>query len=67
MKPQSVLYLRTEDIHGWHAALAARGVAFEGAPHLIHRHADGSEEWMVFFRDPDGHLTALMERTKPKA
>lgn len=67
VKPQSVLYLRCEDIFGWHAELAGRGVAFEGAPHLIHRHGDGSEEWMVFFRDPDGHLTALMERTKPRA
>jgi len=67
VKPQSLLYLRCEDIQGWHAELTKRGVAFEGAPHLIHRHPDGSEEWMVFFRDPDGHLTALMERTKPKA
>ena len=67
VKPQSVLYLRTDDIQGWYAELVRRGVAFEGAPHLIHRHPDGSEEWMVFFRDPDGHLTALMERTKPTA
>jgi len=67
VKPQSVLYLQCENIHGWHAELTGRGVVFEGAPHLIHRHPDGSEEWFVFFRDPDGHLTALMERTAPEA
>ncbi|MGV8839749.1 MAG: VOC family protein [Bauldia sp.] len=67
VKPQSVLYLRCEDILSWHTELSAKGVAFEGAPHRIHCHPDGSEEWMAFFRDPDGHLTALMERTKPRA
>jgi catechol 2,3-dioxygenase-like lactoylglutathione lyase family enzyme len=65
--PQSAIYLRCEDIVGWHAELSAKGVVFVAAPHLVHRYPDGAEEWMAFFRDPDGHLTAVMERTKPKA
>ena len=48
-------------------ALAERGVKFQGAPHLIHRHADGTEEWMAFFEDPDGNYLALMEQVKPVA
>ena len=31
-----------------------------GAPHRIHTHDDGTEEWMTFFEDPDGNTLALM-------
>ena len=62
VKPQSVLYFRVKGIHDAHRTLAERGVKFLGAPHLIHRHADGTEEWMAFFEDPDGHTLALMEQ-----
>jgi catechol 2,3-dioxygenase-like lactoylglutathione lyase family enzyme len=57
---QSVLYFRVPDIHAAHQQLTARGVTFEGAPHMIFRHASGMEEWMAFFPDPDGHLLAIM-------
>lgn len=57
---QSVLYFRVPDIHSAHEQLIARGVTFEGAPHMIFRHASGMEEWMAFFADPDGHLLAIM-------
>ena len=57
---ESILYLRVTDIAAAHAALATRGVNFTNAPHLIHRHADGTEEWMAFFEDPDGRPLALM-------
>ncbi|HEY6125374.1 MAG TPA: LuxR C-terminal-related transcriptional regulator [Steroidobacteraceae bacterium] len=57
---ESILYLRVPDIVAAHAGLAARGVKFTHAPHLIHRHADGTEEWMAFFEDPDGRPLALM-------
>lgn len=40
--------------------LTARGVEFSGAPHMIHRHESGVEEWMAFFDDPDGHPLAIM-------
>lgn len=64
-RPGSVLYLRVPDIEAAHGALAARGVPFDAAPHLIHRHADGIEEWMAFFRDPDENQLALMAQTPP--
>ena len=57
--PESTLYLRVDDIGAAYAELSARGVEFKGAPHLIHRHADGTEEWMAFFKDPEGRFLAL--------
>jgi DNA-binding CsgD family transcriptional regulator/catechol 2,3-dioxygenase-like lactoylglutathione lyase family enzyme len=58
--PESILYFRTLDMNAAHATLTERGVEFLGAPHMIHRHADGSEEWMAFFKDPEGRPLALM-------
>jgi catechol 2,3-dioxygenase-like lactoylglutathione lyase family enzyme len=55
----TVLYLRVANIEAEHSALAARGVAFIDAPHLVARMPD-HELWMCFFRDPDGHTLALM-------
>jgi DNA-binding CsgD family transcriptional regulator/catechol 2,3-dioxygenase-like lactoylglutathione lyase family enzyme len=57
---ESILYLRVADIAAAHAELTARGVTFTHAPHLIHKHANGMEEWMAFFEDPDGRPLALM-------
>jgi DNA-binding CsgD family transcriptional regulator/catechol 2,3-dioxygenase-like lactoylglutathione lyase family enzyme len=62
--PESCLYLRVDDIAAAHAELVARGVQFTGAPHLIYRHPDGMEEWMAFFKDPDGRTLALMSQVK---
>jgi len=58
----SVLYFRVADINAAYDELVARGIEFEGAPHLIHRHENGTEEWMAFFKDPDGHYLALMSQ-----
>jgi DNA-binding CsgD family transcriptional regulator/predicted enzyme related to lactoylglutathione lyase len=63
--PESILYLRVDDIGAAHNELAARGVEFIGAPHMIHRHTDGTEEWMAFFKDPEGRPLALMSQVKP--
>jgi DNA-binding CsgD family transcriptional regulator/catechol 2,3-dioxygenase-like lactoylglutathione lyase family enzyme len=57
---ESILYLRVPDIAAAHRQLQGRGVKFTHAPHMIHRHADGTEEWMAFFEDPDGRPLALM-------
>ncbi len=57
---QYIIYFRVTDIRAAHAALAARGAVLEGAPHMIHRHADGTEEWMAFVRDNEGRLVGLM-------
>jgi DNA-binding CsgD family transcriptional regulator/predicted enzyme related to lactoylglutathione lyase len=61
----SVIYFTTPDIQASYAHLAERGVVFRGAPHMIHRHASGVEEWMAFFEDPDGQLLALMSQVAP--
>ena len=62
---ESVLYLRVSDIAKTHEALKSRGVKFTHAPHMIHRHADGTEEWMAFFEDPDARPLAIMAQVKP--
>jgi hypothetical protein len=38
------------------------GVKFLNAPHMIHTHADGTEEWMCFFEDLEGRPLALMSQ-----
>ena len=58
----SIRSLRVPDIAAAHERLAARGVKFTHAPHMIHRHANGIEEWMTFFEDPDGRPLALMSQ-----
>ena len=64
----ATLYFEVEDLGAAHEALVARGVVFDSEPHLIHRDADGTfgaagtEEWMAFFRDPDGNSLALVSR-----
>jgi DNA-binding CsgD family transcriptional regulator/catechol 2,3-dioxygenase-like lactoylglutathione lyase family enzyme len=63
--PESILYLRVEDIRAAYEALRARGVEFGEAPHMIHRHADGTEEWMAHFKDPEGRPLAIMSQVKP--
>jgi DNA-binding CsgD family transcriptional regulator/catechol 2,3-dioxygenase-like lactoylglutathione lyase family enzyme len=62
---QSVIYFRVGDIHGAHATLLARGAVFVSAPHMIHRHADGMEEWMAFFEDNEGRTLAIMAQVGP--
>ena len=65
VKPESILYFRVADIHAAAGALGDRGVEFVSAPHMIHRHEDGTEEWMAFFNDPEGRPLALMARAQP--
>ena len=59
-RSDAVLYFRVPDIHSAHATLAAKGIGFISAPHMIHRHADGVEEWMAFFEDNEGRPLAIM-------
>ncbi|MHA3792059.1 VOC family protein [Sphingomonas sp. YL-JM2C] len=61
---ESVLYFQVSDIRLTHLALESAGVEFIAAPHLIHRHEDGTEEWMAFFKDNEGRTLALMTRVK---
>ncbi len=54
-----VVYYRVGEIDAAHSALVARGVEFEGAPHIVHKTED-TELWMAGFRDPDGNYVCLM-------
>lgn len=57
--PSSVLYFTVPDIEGAYRQMEARGVRFEGKPHLIAR-MPSHDLWMAFFRDSEDNLLALM-------
>jgi DNA-binding CsgD family transcriptional regulator/catechol 2,3-dioxygenase-like lactoylglutathione lyase family enzyme len=62
---ESILYWRVADIAASHAALQARGVDFVNAPHMIHKHATGVEEWLAAFKDGEGRPLALISQVAP--
>jgi DNA-binding CsgD family transcriptional regulator/catechol 2,3-dioxygenase-like lactoylglutathione lyase family enzyme len=62
---ESILYWRVADIAGSHAGLQARGVEFVNAPHMIHKHANGAEEWLAVFKDLEGRPLALISQVAP--
>ncbi|HEY7270511.1 MAG TPA: VOC family protein, partial [Dehalococcoidia bacterium] len=64
MHEESVLYFQVPEIQAAYEELKARGVTFQGAPHMIFKHPDGTEEWMAFFPDPDGNLLGIMAQAK---
>ena len=55
----SPIYFRVADIVLARRELEGRGVAFVDEIHLIAPMED-HDLWMTFFRDPDGHMVALM-------
>lgn len=61
----SILYFRVADIDVAHVDLEARGARFIRPPHRVHRHDDGSEDWMAFLEDPQGRPLALMALRRP--
>jgi DNA-binding CsgD family transcriptional regulator/catechol 2,3-dioxygenase-like lactoylglutathione lyase family enzyme len=62
---ESILYLRASNIEAAHALLRSRGVVFINAPHMIHKHADGTEEWLAMFNDQEGRPLGLMAQARP--
>lgn len=64
---ESILYFRVSDIGLAQTMLQSHGVEFLNAPHMVHRHDDGTEEWMAFFNDPDGRPLALMSQVRAEA
>lgn len=56
----SILYFEVENIQAAHAALVARGVPFDGDPHLVGKTAT-HELWMAFCRDPEGNIIGISE------
>ena len=61
-----LLYFRVADIAATYEALRAAGVTFLQAPHVIHTHPDGSQEWMAFFEDDEGRPLALHSVRSPE-
>lgn len=67
----SVLYFRVSDIDAAAESLKNHSIELEQAPEVVFRDEKGQfgeageDEWMAFFRDPDGHLLAFASRTKP--
>jgi catechol 2,3-dioxygenase-like lactoylglutathione lyase family enzyme len=61
---ESVLYFHVNDIEAARKELMKRGVEFTHAPHKIYTHADGTEEWMGFFKDSEGRPLAIMSHVK---
>lgn len=57
--PGSVIYFKVDDIAAAHGELAARGVQFSDAPHMIARMPD-HDLWLTSFRDTEGNMLALM-------
>ena len=66
----SVLYFKVSDIDGATKSLKSKGIQFEQDPELVFKDEDGQfgeageEEWMAFFRDPDGNSLSLVSRRK---
>jgi len=58
----SIIYFSVPDIHAAQVELGKRGIEFINAPHMIHKHADGAEEWMAFFKDNEERPLAIMSR-----
>jgi methylmalonyl-CoA/ethylmalonyl-CoA epimerase len=63
--PGSIIYYRVADLDATHAAMVAKGAAFERGPHVVATMPD-HELWMAFLRDSEGNLLALMEERRPK-
>ena len=62
---ESLIYLRVQDIEASYTRLQDQGIVFINAPHMIHRHDDGTEEWMAFFEDPERRPMAIMATVSP--
>ena len=66
----SVLYFRVSDIDAAAESLKNHSIELEQAPEVVFRDEKGQfgeageDEWMAFFRDPDGNLLALAARKK---
>jgi methylmalonyl-CoA/ethylmalonyl-CoA epimerase len=59
----SVLYFAVDDIKAAHTALAAAGVTFRTAPHLVAKLPD-REVWLTDFEDSEGNVLALMSEPR---
>ncbi|MDZ7291052.1 MAG: VOC family protein [candidate division KSB1 bacterium] len=63
--PSSIIYFKVGDIQHAFQTLSARGVQFEGQPHLIAK-MPAHDLWMAFFRDSENNLLAVMSEVAQK-
>ncbi|MBX3134315.1 MAG: VOC family protein [Gemmatimonadaceae bacterium] len=56
----SIMYFEVADCAAAYEALAARGVPFDEAPHVVGRTAT-HEIWVAFCRDPEDNILAISE------
>ncbi|MFC3122598.1 LuxR C-terminal-related transcriptional regulator [Agaribacter flavus] len=61
---ESIIYFSVSDIFSAYDQLANKGVDCIAAPHKVHVHNDGTEEWMAFFNDLEGRPLALAAQVK---
>jgi methylmalonyl-CoA/ethylmalonyl-CoA epimerase len=61
--PASLIYYKVADLPAVHAALAAREVVFESAPHFVAKLPD-HDLWMAFLRDSEGNLIGLLSEVR---
>lgn len=61
----SILYFKVDDIQVAYKRLTDNGATFASAPHKVHTHANGAEEWMAFFDDLDGRPLAIVALYQP--
>ena len=58
----SIIYFNVTDIRAAQNHMKAKGVEILSAPHLVHQHEDGTEEWMAFIEDIDRQPLGLISR-----
>jgi DNA-binding CsgD family transcriptional regulator/catechol 2,3-dioxygenase-like lactoylglutathione lyase family enzyme len=66
-RSDSLIHFRVPDIRTAHADMKSRGIDFPHPPHIIHRHEDGTEEWMAFFSDNEGRPLSIMSQVTTDA
>lgn len=59
----SMLYYFVNDIEGTQRDLAAKGVEFLEAPHMIARMPD-HELWLTAFKDSEGNMLGMMQEKR---
>jgi predicted enzyme related to lactoylglutathione lyase len=64
-RPSSIVYFRVPDIDAAWAAVEESGAPTTSGPQRVHRHDDGTEEWMAFFEDTEGNTLALITAFAP--
>jgi methylmalonyl-CoA/ethylmalonyl-CoA epimerase len=59
----NIVYFSVPDIAAAHAALVAKGVKFETAPHVVAR-LPAYDLWLADFRDPENNVLCLRAEVK---